>query len=148
MDIGSIVASGMQAMRTKADAHAHNLANARTPGYQRLVARTMERSEGGVDLSIERDPSPGSVPVEQEEAPRPLSADGRSSAGPIDGTDAAEAASSVVQNDLLPSMEAPSNVDPVEEVVGMKEAAAGMSMLAAVYQRHDEAVGTLFDAFG
>ena len=157
--IGSIVASGMQAMRTKADAHAHNLANAQTPGYERLVARTTERSAGGVDLLVERDPSPGNLLFASGVQPRPTSADDPASAGPSSPGEARTPpayapvpdahADSVPSNPVgnHPFVEG-SNVDLVEEAIGLKESVQSMSMLAAVYQRADQAMGTMFDAFG
>lgn len=152
--IGSIVASGMQAMRTKQDAHAHNLANAQTPGYQRVVVRTTERPEGGVDLSIERDPRPGGLTYAGEVLPQPTSADDPTSAGssssidPSVGSapDSGAAASSTSQNPTR--FVEGSNVDPVEEMIGMSQSVHGMAMLAALYQRADQALGTMFDAFG
>lgn len=156
--IGSIVASGMKAMRTKADVHAHNLANARTPGYERLDARTTERSAGGVDLLVERDPGPGSPPYVGVGAAQPSPADDPASAGSSSPTDSGLPASSSGPEARgafdpsnpagnHPSVEV-SNVDPVEEILGLQESVRSMSLLAAVYQRADQAMGTMFDAFG
>lgn len=157
--IGSIVASGMQAMRTKADAHAHNLANAQTPGMKRLDVRTTERSTGGVDLLVQRDPAPGNLLYASESAPRSSSADDSASAG---SSTPGSPQSTVAQGpiaDARADSDSPnpvgnrsfvegSNVDVVEETIGLQQSVQGMSMLAAVYQRADQAMGTMFDAFG
>ncbi len=154
MDIGSIVASGMQAMRQKADAHAHNVANARTPGYQRLAVRTTERPRGGVGLSVEREPSRVSTRGEGELPP--ASADGGSPAGNVSAADpgrvdpqevrpeAEEGAASSSDEAVARGADA----DLVTDMTGMNEAARSTEMLAAVYRRHDEALGTVIDAFG
>ena len=167
MDISSIVASGMQAMRSKVDAHAHNLAKVRTPGYKRLDAHTTERSEGGVDLLVERDPRSGNVQYASGDRPQPSSADDPASAGPSSleraessaeltpapGSDVdAYSASQVNKHQLMEGSNLNPNVDPnvdlVEEIVGMNQSVQSMAMLAAVYQRADQAMGTMFDAFG
>ena len=161
MEINSIVASGMQAMRLKADAHAHNVANALTPGYKRLAVGTTERPQGGVGLSVEREPSRMSIGA--RDARTPASADDLAPAGNpsppgrVDGQVASEVPTgaeggavdevgSSSRNDEAVALGA--NADPVTDMIGMTEAARGMDMLAAVYRRHDEALGSLIDAFG
>lgn len=159
MDISSIVASGMQAMRTKHAAHAHNVANAQTPGYRRLTTSTTERSQGGVDLSVERASSPESTSG-RGELPS-VSADDGSSAGSASSLDdaLASAAGTPEANGLPPteagassrtdeSVTSVAGADLVSDMVGMNEAARGMEMLAAVYQSHDETLGTMLDTFG
>lgn len=151
MDIHSIVASGMQAMRLKADAHAHNVANAQTPGYQRLAARTTERSQGGVDLSVERESSQVSTSG-RGELPS-VSADDGSPAGSVSTgseTGAAEAAAAEAgaQSRIERTVASAAGADLVTDLIGMNEAARGMEMLAAAYSRHDDALGTMLDAFG
>ncbi len=132
--ISSIVSNGMQAMLGKLDAHAQNIANARTPGYRKLVPRTTENPEGGVDLSVERDPGeleaaygPDGTPVETPEAD-PSTGRVSSTTGSLD--------------------QEGNDVDLVEEMVGMDEAVLTMQALAKVYQRSEAALGSLFDAFG
>jgi len=161
MDINSIVASGMQAYRLKADTHANNVANAQTPGYERLTTSTTERPQGGVDLSVERESSP--VATQGRGELPPASADDGSSTGNVSdpgsvGTppstsgdmvagDAA-ATEAGAQSRIQSTVDSATGADLVSDMVGMNEAARGMGMLAAVYQRQDDTLGTMLDAFG
>ena len=161
MGFDSIVASGMQAMRTKHAAHAHNVANARTPGYQRLATSTTERPQGGVGLSVERESSPestrgrGELPSVSADDGSPAGstfdpgraasaegAAGEAAAAEAAGTEAGR--SSRIESTVAPA----AGADLVSDMVGMNEAARGMEMLAAIYDRRDDALGTMLDAFG
>lgn len=161
MDLNSIVASGMQAYRLKADAHAHNVANAQTPGYQRLTTSTTERPQGGVDLSVERESS--QVATSGRGELPPASADDGSSTGNVSDPGAvgttpttpeemvavdSAATEAGAQSRIQSTVASAAGADLVSDMVGMNEAARGMEMLAAVYQRHDDTLGTMLDAFG
>ena len=124
-----VVASGLQAMSGKMATHAHNIANSQTPGYRRLVARTIERPEGGVDLSITRD---------QE----PLEGLGR---GDSETVESSELAAAGPFGPYGPALNASS--DLIEDQVGMIEAQHGFEAMVAVYKREEQAMGSLFDAF-
>lgn len=132
MVISSIVSSGMQATRGKMDAHASNVANARTPGYRKLVATTAERADGGVDLDVRRADEMDRGVYGPDG--RPETSEGTEEASRLDPREGE-------------SIDAGS-VDLAEEMVGMGEAARTMEALAAVYERENAALGSLVDAFG
>lgn len=53
--------SGMRAAQQRLDTHAHNIANAATPGFQRqTVVQTAQPGAGGVIASVRREPAGGS----------------------------------------------------------------------------------------
>lgn len=142
MVLSSIIASGLSAMGTKMDAHAHNIANARTPGYERLVPRTTERQNGGVDASVARE----NADVEGTDS-RPAPEAGAADDG-ASSTDAPSAGSTPRDMAVSSSVRASSGEDLVEDMVGMREAALTSDALIAAYERESAALGSLFDAFG
>jgi flagellar hook-associated protein FlgK len=51
--------SGMRAAQSRLDSHAHNIANAQTPGFQRqLTTKTARPASGGVDAHIGQETQP------------------------------------------------------------------------------------------
>ncbi len=141
--LSSVIASGLTAMQSKMDAHASNIANARTSGAKRLVPRTSERPQGGVDVSVAREnaelgevdsrstPEAGTSPERSDSSTDTLSA-------PSSNPEATVARSRFEEND----------VDLVTEQLGMNEAVRSSEALIAAYRRGSESMGTLFDAFG
>ena len=132
-------------MQSKMDAHANNIANARTSGYRRLIPRTSERPQGGVDVSIVRENADTNEVVS-----RPAPEAGSSQESTDSSVDASSAAYPPVQDALAArtALSPDNDVDLVEEQAGMEEAARTSEALVAVYRRQDEALGSLFDAFG
>jgi flagellar hook-associated protein FlgK len=52
--------SGMRAAQQRLDTHAHNIANAATPGFQRqTVVQTAQPGTGGVNTAVRREPASG-----------------------------------------------------------------------------------------
>lgn len=50
--------SGMRAAQQRLDTHAHNIANAATPGFQRqTVVQTAQPGAGGVNTAVRREPA-------------------------------------------------------------------------------------------
>jgi flagellar basal body rod protein FlgB len=143
--LSSSIASGLTAMQSKMDAHANNIANARTSGYKRLVPRTSERPQGGVDVSVARENEDLSE-VESRLAPEA----GSSQESSESSVDTSSADPSSIENSLAArSALAPDNdVDLVEEQLGMNEALRMTEALVSAYRRESEALGSLFDAFG
>lgn len=57
MSISSTGLSGMRAAQMRLDTTAHNVANARTPGFQRqTVTQTAQAGSGGVMVQIAQEP--------------------------------------------------------------------------------------------
>ena len=53
--------SGLRAAQQRLDTHAHNIANAATPGFQRqTLVQTAQPGAGGVTTSVRREPASGS----------------------------------------------------------------------------------------
>ncbi len=52
--LSAISQSGLQAAQTRLDAAAHNVANAQTPGFQRLNVQQQTQAGGGVSTRVER----------------------------------------------------------------------------------------------
>jgi flagellar hook protein FlgE len=50
--------SGMRAAQQRLDSHAHNIANAQTPGFQRQTVLQTAQPGGGVDTTLGREPAP------------------------------------------------------------------------------------------
>lgn len=52
--------SGLRAAQQRLDTHAHNIANAATPGFQRqTVVQTAQPGAGGVNTAVRREPASG-----------------------------------------------------------------------------------------
>jgi flagellar hook protein FlgE len=50
--------SGMRAAQQRLDTHAHNIANAATPGFQRqTMVQTAQPGTGGVNTAVRREPA-------------------------------------------------------------------------------------------
>jgi flagellar hook-associated protein FlgK len=56
--LSTISQSGLQAAQTRLDAAAHNIANAQTPGFQRLAVAQQTQADGGVSTQVERATAP------------------------------------------------------------------------------------------
>ena len=121
--------SGMRAAQGMLQASAHNVANANTPGYKRLVASTQESpNSAGVELRVTRDESPGTV------LPARTSLDDDVYSPPT-GVGSA------------PMFVEGSNVDLATELVNVSQAATYYQAMASVVARGDDMAGTLLDAF-
>lgn len=58
MNVSSVTSvSAMNAAQARLDASAHNVANAQTPGFQRERVVAGEQAEGGVTVSVTREPA-------------------------------------------------------------------------------------------
>jgi flagellar hook-associated protein FlgK len=59
--VSAIGLSGMRAAQQRLDTHAHNIANAATPDFQRqTVVQTAQPGAGGVNTAVRREPVSGS----------------------------------------------------------------------------------------
>lgn len=128
----SIVQSGLRVQQGRLDTSAHNIANARTPGYKALVAEGAELPGGGVELQLSRDPSAG--PWRPDSG---VTVDGDGLYGP-DGQLAGSPPPGFVED---------SNVDLAKEMVDLSLARHGTEALLAVYRTGDEMVGSLLETF-
>lgn len=141
LDFTGSLLSGLRATQAALDAAANNIANARTPGYKRVVVTNSEGPAGGVRANVGRDPAPGPPYVDDL-----YDSLGNSPAlgAPIDATagegDAAAAGGAGEVREA-------SNVDLANELVNMQQASRSFALMARALKRGDDALGSLLDLF-
>ena len=142
IDSTSSLLSGLRASQTAIDAAAGNIANARTPGYKRVVVTNSEGPTGGVRATVTRDSSPGPIFVDDLYAALP---DNASMGAPNSPTGAGDPGSGGAGPGA--GLREGSNIDLAAEMVNMQQAARTFALMARALKTQDDVLGSLLDLF-